>query len=86
MPYRIKPGLIAQYVDGELLILNREQEQIHQLNTVASFIWNELDNQASSEQLIEAIKRKYAVEQDVAKQDLESLLNELTDLQLIEVV
>lgn len=86
MPYRVKPGLIAQSVDGELLILNREQEQIHQLNPVASFIWKELDGQVPIEQLVMAITNKYDVEQDVAKHDLESLLSELSDLQLIEVV
>ena len=86
MPYRVKPGLIAQSVDGELLILNREQQQIHQLNPVASFIWQELDGQVSVEQLVQAITSKYDVKQDVAKDDLESLLSELSDLQLIEVV
>ena len=86
MPYRVKPGLIAQSVDGELLILNRAQEQIHQLNPVASFIWQELDEQVSIEQLVQALTNKYDVKQDVAKHDLESLLNELSDLQLIEVV
>jgi len=86
MPYRVKPGLIAQSVDGELLILNREQQQIHQLNPVASFIWKELDGQVSIEQLVMAITKKYDVKQDVAKHDLESLLNELSDLNLIEVV
>ena len=86
MPYRVKLGLIAQSVDGELLILNREQEQIHQLNPVASFIWQELDGQVSVEQLVKVITSKYDVKQDVAKDDLESLLSELSDLQLIEVV
>jgi len=86
MPYRVKPGLIAQSVDGELLILNREQQQIHQLNPVASFIWNKLDGQQSNDQLVTAIIEKYEVEQDVAKHDLESLLSELSDLNLIEVV
>lgn len=86
MPYRVKKGLIAQSVDGELIILNREQEKIHQLNPSASFIWNRLDGQASNDHLVTAIIEKYAVEQDVAQRDLESLLNELSDLQLIEVV
>jgi len=86
MPYRVKQGLIAQSVDGELLILNREQQQIHQLNPVASFIWNKLDGQQSNDQLVTAIIEKYEVEQDVAKHDLESLLSELSDLNLIEVV
>ena len=86
MPYRVKPGLIAQSVDGELLILNREQEQIHQLNPVASFIWNKLDGQITLEQLVMAIANKYDVKQEVAKHDLESLLSELSDLNLIEVV
>ncbi len=86
MPYRVKQGLIAQLVDGELLILNREQEEIHQLNPVASFIWNKLENQVEPEQLVMAIIQKYDVNQEVAKQDLESLLDELSDLHLIEVV
>jgi len=86
MPYRVKQGLIAQSVDGELLILNREQEKIHQLNLVASFIWNKLDGQITLEQLVTAITENYDVEQNAAKNDLESLLTELSDLNLIEVV
>jgi methyltransferase-like protein len=86
MPYRVKSGLIAQSVDGELLLLNREQEKIHQLNPVASFIWNKLDGQNTLEQLVTAITEKYDVEQNAAKRDLERLLNELSDLNLIEVV
>jgi len=86
MSYRIKPGLITQSVDGELLVLNRQREQIHQLNPVASFIWQRLDGQMTQEQLIEVITEKYDIEQDVAKHDLESLLNQLSDLQLIDTV
>jgi methyltransferase-like protein len=74
MPYRVKQGLIAQSVDGELLILNREQEKIHQLNPVASFIWNNLDGQTTKEQILMAITEKYEVDQGVANHDLESLL------------
>lgn len=86
MSYCVKRGLIAQSVDGELLILNRQQEKIHQLNPVASFIWENLDGCATKEQLLKAITEKYDVEQDVAKNDLESLLNEFSDLNLIEVI
>ena len=86
MPYRVKPGLVAQSVDGELLILNREQEEIHQLNPVASFIWNKLDGQITQEQLVMAISEKYEVDQAVAKHDLEALIHQLSDLKLIELV
>ena len=86
MAYRVKQGLISQFVDGELLILNRQQEKIHQLNSVASFVWENLDGHTTKEQLLLAITDKYDVEQDVAQKDLEGLLNELSDLNLIEVV
>lgn len=86
MAYRVKRGLIAQSVNGELLILNRQQEKIHQLNPVASFIWENLDGDATKQQLLKAIIEKYDVDQDVAKNDLESLLNELADLNLVEVI
>lgn len=86
MPYRIKLGLIAQPVDGELLILNRQQEKIHQLNPVASFIWDNLDGEITKEQLLTAITKKYDVAKEVAKNDLENILNEFSDLNLIEVV
>ena len=86
MPYRVKKGLISQTVDGELLILNREQEKIHQLNPIASFIWQRLDGQVSIDQIVTAITERYDVKEEVAKRDLESLVNELSDLKLIEVV
>jgi hypothetical protein len=86
MPYRVKQGLFAQLVDGDLLILNRERGEIHQLNPVAGFIWDKLDGQNTLEQLVMAITEKYDVEHDTAKRDLESLLKALSDLNLIEIV
>ena len=56
------------------------------MNPVASFIWDKLDGQTTMEQLVNAITNNFDVDQSVAKNDLESLLNELTDLNLIEVV
>ncbi len=86
MYYQVKSGVVVQEVDGELLVLDRENEQIHQLNAIASLIWSCIDGQSGLEQIAARVTEKYEVAPDVAKRDVKKLLEEFSEKNLISPV
>jgi methyltransferase-like protein len=71
------PDINVQIADGELLILNKQNNQIHQLNEVASYIWTHIDGSVGMDSLVSAVLEKYEVTETIARQDVSAILEEL---------
>jgi len=76
-------NIITQDVDGEALILNNHGAEIHQLNDVASVIWNYCDSKHSIADIIHIILNNYAVSEKQASDDVNAVISELQDKGLI---
>jgi hypothetical protein len=83
MRYCQRDNLTVQSVDDETLILDIDGNQIHQLNSTASFIWESCANTISIEQLTELIVERYGVEAATAKTDVEGVIRQLSAMGLI---
>lgn len=77
-------NLNVKNIDGETVILNRSTDQIHTLNTTASFIWNMLEQQSDFDSIMKQLTESYEITLDAASTDLQSILNELSELNLIK--
>ena len=55
------------------------------LNEVSSFIWEKLQNPVSCEDLLEYIVEEYDVDKVTAKNDLDSLLDTLQEMDVIDL-
>ena len=45
---RRRSDLRTQVVDGEMIVLDRQQGVVHQLNKTASYIWEQCDGQRTA--------------------------------------
>jgi hypothetical protein len=68
---------------AELLLLDTESDQIHQLNRTASFIWGRLAEPASAEEIAASVASEFDVAERVALQEVVQTLTKLQALRLI---
>lgn len=54
------------------------------LNEVSAFVWKQLQQATTREQLLTSLLEEYEVSQDVAESDLDALLQKFTELGLLE--
>jgi hypothetical protein len=81
MAYLIKPGLSVQPTGDESIILDKNNHQIHQLNQVATFIWNALSQGQDEIPLL--VSQHFHVDISIARHDYEHLISELLEKNLI---
>lgn len=81
--YQIKKDVTYQEIDGEIKILDENQDAILSLNEAASLLWNNLDNAKTVEDMSQILLAEYDLTSDQAKSDIDSFIKLLTDHQLL---
>lgn len=81
---RKQDAVQAREVDDDLLLLDTDSDQIHQLNLTARFIWQRCDGEQSAEQIAGMLAEVFAVEPQVALEDVVETLGKLQSLKLLE--
>ena len=76
-------SVVARTVDRDLLLLDTESELIHQLNETASFIWNRCDGGNSAAEIAQLLADEFAVESNVALNDVVETLKKLREVNLV---
>jgi methyltransferase-like protein len=70
-------------VEGEMVVMDQESEQIHQLNQTASFIWQLCDGEHDRQQIAEELAATFEIDSDTAEQDVSVTLRKLEELGLL---
>jgi len=83
MGFRYRPGLSIRLVDGELVILDRDAQKIHQLNSTASFVWNRLAEESDLVDVARELSTEFEVEESAALEDVRRIVEKLRELQLL---
>ena len=81
---KTRSDLTVKNVDDGLLILDKRNEKIHQLNSTACFIWAELDAGKSPEKIANRVVEEFDISDDVALEDVRRALEQFDTLQLLE--
>ena len=76
-------GVLARDVVEDLLLLDTESGQIHQLNRAAGLIWRSCDGRRSAEEIAKLLEREFEVEHHVALKDVVDTLLRLQALNLL---
>lgn len=71
-------------VDGQILILDRRHDDVHQLNTSASYVWQCCTGQMSAEEIAMSMAQNFSIDQKDAERDVADLISQLTALDLLE--
>lgn len=78
-----RANLSTQQIDGELVILDKDNGQIHQLNSVAGFIWQQIEAGLGVDVIVKKLTQSYKVDAASAKTDLDKVLQQFKDLKLL---
>ncbi len=70
-------------VEGEMVVMDKESEQIHQLNETASFIWQLCDGEHDRKQIAEELATAFDVDAETAETDVAETLNKLEEIGLL---
>jgi hypothetical protein len=76
----------SRLVDGEMVVLDREQGLIHQLNRTATFIWEKCDGHRSAAEIAVQLSESFAVDETTALDDVIQILITLQQLKLVDTI
>jgi len=85
MNLSIQANLSTQKIDGELVILDKGNGQIHQLNSVASFIWQHIEDGLDISVITKQLVESFDIDELTAKTDLDKILQQFEELKLINI-
>lgn len=74
----------VRMVDGEVVVLDRQSDLIHQLNHTASYIWDRCDGQSTVAEIANQLAAAFQVDADTAVQDVATTIRQLQSLGLLE--
>jgi methyltransferase-like protein len=80
---RQRAGLTARTVGGEIILLDRVTNQVHQLNVTASFVWQRCDGEHTGPDIAEALLGAYDVDPLTARDAVVGTLHQLNELGLL---
>ncbi len=78
-----RDDLSACRVQQELLLLDTEFKQIHQLNETASFVWDRCEQVPDAVAIAQLLAQEFDVAEDVALNDVRQILRRLRELHLL---
>jgi len=83
IPVKRRDGLILRKVQQDLLLLDTELNQIHQLNETASFIWENWEQVPDPVEIARLLAQKFDVEEQVVLNDVSAIVGRLQELNLL---
>ena len=83
IPVKRRDGLILRKVQQDLLLLDTEFNQIHQLNETASFIWENWEQLPDPVEISRLLAQKFDVEEQVVLNDVSAIVGRLQELNLL---
>jgi len=79
-----RSDLRVRIVEGETVVLDRQEGFIHQLNRTASYIWEKCEGQSTLTEIENQMAEAFNVDRKTAAKDLAAILWQLRQLNLLE--
>ncbi len=83
MKYKVNKGFITQKLDGKTVIFDGEQSVLFTFNETASLIFQKLKVKWTKEKIVSSLVKKYAVSQQRAEKDFDTLIRDLLNKKII---
>jgi len=80
---QVNQDLLTRSVDGELIVLDNKENEIHQLNISASLIFNKCDGSLSIASIAQSLVDEFDISVDQALQDVLTTVRSFKDKGLI---
>ena len=82
---QLRCDVCVREIDGEAIILDRTNEQMHSFNATAACILEAIDGKRTEEEISEILSRRFTVEKDVAQHDTRQVIEQLRELGLLKL-
>ena len=83
---RPRNDLAEMPVDDGLVILDKRNEKVHQLNSLARQVWDWTRQGSGPVEIADRIVARYEVSPETAMRDVHGVLEDLLELNLLELV
>ena len=80
---KLRPDLVIENADDELIILDKAAGKVHQLNASASFIWSCLSDGRAIDEIAPMLSVAFDVKPETALSDVRAALVQFEDLALV---
>ena len=78
-------SVICQELDGEMVILDLQQEQYFGLNDVGTRMWQLMSEGRTTDKIIKTLLGEFDVDEDTLRSDLTALIQQLTNAKLARI-
>ncbi len=79
-----RPDLAVEESDGELIVLDKDGGQVHQLNQSAALIWSGLGEGLGTDEIAVLLTSAFDVEHERAVSDVRAAIAQFTEAGLLE--
>ena len=79
-----REGLALEYADDELIILDKESGQVHQLNPTATVVWRGLDEGKSQAEIAAGLAQEFQIDLELATKDVATIVEQFQQLELLQ--
>jgi len=80
------PNQLFTMIDDEVVMLNIKHEEYLNLNSHASYIWQQLENPHSFDELTDQLCSVYNVEKKLCIKDTLDFINDLVEKDIIKII
>jgi len=77
--------LIANEIEGELVMMNLKSGKYFGLNLISTRIWELIEKPVSLQQLVSQMRDEYKVTQEKCEQEVSEFIVQLKDLKMVKV-
>ncbi len=81
--FKKKQTIHAEWIDGEVFIMDTEAGKYYAMNRAASFVWMQLDVPMSSKELADRVMSSYDVEKGRCNDSIAKLLERMCSMKMI---
>ncbi len=78
-------SIMIREIGEEIVVLDVESNQVHQLNPTASFIWRQCGQGLGSDDIAARLAEAFDIDVETARRDTQALLASLASLGLLEL-
>ncbi len=84
MKIKKSSDIFFKEINGEIVLLGKDKEKIHQLNQTGTFLWNNLEKTKSIKHLVQKLVEDYDIDQKTAANDVRQWITDLLDKGFIQ--
>ncbi len=82
--WKINKNIAFRVIDGEIFIVTSFDKTLHNLNPLATFIFQQIEKKKTQSDIVSEICKEYEVEKDIVEKDLEEFLKKLKEKNILQ--